>query len=394
MLTDAKIKKLPIPPATQKSPDKYSDIQGLQLHVFSTGRKSWYMAYRFEGKQKSYGIGTYPEVSLAEAREKKEDARRLLKKGIDPNALKKVQQKEDAGLNSFQHVALEWYGKKQAAWATSTANKVKRRLEVDLLPYLGERNIAEISAPQLLEVIRRIEDRSVDTAYRALEECGQIFRYGIAIGTNVNDPSSALRGVLTKRHKTHFAAITEPSDAGALLRAIDGFNGTFVVKCALQLAALFFVRPGELRQAKWSEIDFDRAEWRYFVTKTKQDHIVSLSRQALEILRQLHQSTGIYEYVFIGGRDPNRPMSDAAINAALRRMGYDTKTEMTGHGFRAMARTILHERLGMDRDVIEHQLAHRVPDALGGAYNRTRFLDQRKAMMQAWADYLDELKAG
>lgn len=234
--------RFPLPPRNPLINN--SDIQGLQLHVFSTGRKSWYMAYRFEGKQKSYGIGTYPEVSLAEAREKKEDARMLLKKGIDPNALKKIQQKENAGLNSFQHVALEWYGKKQSIWANSTANKVKRRLEVDLLPYLGEKNIAEISAPQLLEVIRRIENRSVDTAYRALEECGQIFRYGIAIGANVNDPSSALRSVLTKRSKTHFAAITEPNDAGALLRAIDGFNGTFVVKCALQLAALFFVRPG------------------------------------------------------------------------------------------------------------------------------------------------------
>lgn len=360
--------------------------------MFNTGRKSWYLAYRFEGKQKSYSIGTYPEISLVDAREKKEDVRRLLKKGIDPNAVKKVQQKESAGLNSFQHVALEWYGRKIPTWADSTAKKVKRRLEVDLLPFLGEKNIAEINAPQLLEVIRRIEARSVDTAYRALEECGQIFRYGIAIGSNVYDPSAALRGVLTKRSKKHFPAITEPAEAGALLRAIDSFNGSLIVKCALQLAPLFFVRPGELRKAKWSEIDFENAEWCYFITKTKQDHIVSLSRQALGILRELHQLTGEYEYVFIGGRDPKRPMSDGAINAALQRMGYDTKKEMTGHGFRAMARTILHERLEIDRDVIEHQLAHRVPDALGGAYNRTRFLDQRKTMMQAWSDYLDELK--
>jgi integrase len=216
----------------------------------------------------------------------------------------------------------------------------------------------------------------------------------MAIGTNVQDPSPALRGVLTKRSKSHFAAITDPIPAGALLRAIDGFNGTFVVKCALQLAPLFFVRPGELRRAKWSEIDFESGEWRYFITKTKQDHIVSLSRQAIAILRDLQQLTGQYEHVFIGGRDPKRPMSDAAINAALRRMGYDTKTEMTGHGFRAMARTILHERLGLDRDVIEHQLAHSVPDSLGTAYNRTKFLDQRKVMMQEWADYLEELRGG
>lgn len=392
MLTNAKIKSITLPPDTQKRPDKYSDSGGLQLHVFSNGGKYWRLAYRFEGKQKTYSIGIYPEVSLAEAREKREEIKKLIKANIDPMATKKEQEFDKGGFNTFQHVALEWYSKKQTVWAATTANKVKRRLEADILPYLGSLPIAEITAPILLHTIQRIETRSVDTAYRALEECGQIFRYGIATGKNLHDPSVAIRGALTKRSKNHFAALIEPKEVGALLRAIDDFNGTFVVKSALQLAPLFFVRIGELRTAKWSEIDFERAEWRYFITKTKQNHIVTLSTQALKILSELKQLTGNYEYIFIGGRNPNRPMSDAAINAALRRMGYDTKTEMTGHGFRAMARTILHERLDMDRDVIEHQLAHRVPDALGAAYNRTRFLEQRKHMMQAWADYLDELK--
>lgn len=394
MLTDTKIKKLKPSPDTEKRPDKYSDGGGLQLHVFSNGSKYWRLAYRFEGKQKTYSIGIYPEVTLAEAREKREEIKKLIKANIDPMATKKEQELEEGGFNTFQHVALEWYSKKQTIWAASTANKIKRRLDVDILPYLGSLPIAEITAPILLHTIQRIETRSVDTPYRALEECGQIFRYGIATGKNLHDPSVAIRGALTKRSKNHFAALIEPKEVGALLRAIDDFNGTFVVKCALQLAPLFFVRIGELRTAKWSEIDFERAEWRYFITKTKQNHIITLSTQALKILSELKQLTGNYEYVFVGGRDPNLPMSDAAINAALRRMGYDTKTEMTGHGFRAMARTILHERLDMDRDVIEHQLAHRVPDALGAAYNRTRFLEQRKAMMQEWANYLDELKAG
>jgi integrase len=390
MLTDAEIRK--IKPLDKIK--KYSDAHGLYLEVSPSGKKYWRMKYRFNGKENRFSIGNYPLVSLATARVKRDEARRLLADGIDPNQTKKIKQQDDAGQNSFQRVALEWFAKKAPRWADSTAKKIMRRLEVDILPYIGKRPIADINAPELLVVIQRIETRSVDTAYRALEECGQIFRYGMAIGTNVQDPSPALRGVLTKRSKSHFAAITDPIPAGALLRAIDGFNGTFVVKCALQLAPLFFVRPGELRRAKWSEIDFESGEWRYFITKTKQDHIVSLSRQAIAILRDLQQLTGQYEHVFIGGRDPKRPMSDAAINAALRRMGYDTKTEMTGHGFRAMARTILHERLGLDRDVIEHQLAHSVPDSLGTAYNRTKFLDQRKVMMQEWADYLEELRGG
>jgi integrase len=393
MLTDSQIKKIK-PTPDKKSPDRYNDGNGLYLHVFSAGGKRWIMDYRFEGKRKSYSIGTYPDVSLANAREKRDDARKLLTQGIDPSVTKKLKQLDDAGHNSFKHVALQWVAKKSSSWAESTATKISRRFVVDVFPYIGKLPIADVTAPDLLRVIQRIETRSVDTAYRALEECGQIFRYGMAIGSNIHDPSVALRGALSARPNKHFAAIIEPNEAGQLLRAIDSFNGSFVVKCALQLAPLFFARIGELRRAKWQEIDFEACEWRYVVTKTKQDHIVPLSSQAILILRDLQQLTGQYEYVFIGGRDPKRPMSDGAINAALRRMGYDTKNEMTGHGFRAMARTILHERLGLDRDVIEHQLAHRVSDALGTAYNRTKFVAQRKMMMQTWSDYLYELKGG
>lgn len=388
MLTDSKLRKL----KPEEKPKKYSDEKGMYLEVRPNGSMYWRMKYRFNGKENIFSMGTYPEVSLAEARRKRDDARRLLLDGTDPNQQKKAKQVDQSGENTFGHVALDWYAKKSPAWAASNAKKVLARLNKDILPFLGKKNIAEINAPELLSAIQRIEARSVDTAYRALQECGQIFRYGMATGKNNHDPSPALKGALSKRQTGHFAAIIEPNEVGGLLRAIEGFNGSFVVKCALQLAPMFFVRIGELRQAKWQEIDFEAAEWRYFITKTKQDHIVPLSSQAIDILKELQQLTGQYEYVFIGGRDPKKPMSDAAINAALRRMGFDTKTEITGHGFRAMARTILHEHLGVDSAIIEHQLAHAVGDALGTAYNRTKFLKQRKVMMQQWANYLDSLK--
>ncbi len=391
MLTDAKLRKIK-PDTNKKTPDKYSDTSGLQLHVFPTGRMTWIYAYRYQNKQRSLTLGSYPDVSLADARIQATEARKILNSGIDPNQAKKKQTIQANGENTFKYVALLWHSKKTETWAASTVDKIKTRLEKDIFPYIGDMDISTIEAPDLLAVIKRIEARSPDTAKRALQECGAIFRYGTAEGKNKHDPSQALKGLLLTVKQNHFASLTEPSQVGGLLRAIDGFTGTFTVKCALQLAPLFFVRIGELRTAKWADIDLDTAEWRYFITKTKQNHIVPLSTQAIEILTQLKQLTGQHEYVFIGGRDPKRPMSDAAINAALRRMGFSTKDEITGHGFRAMARTILHEHLGMERDVIEHQLAHAVPDSLGTAYNRTKFLKQRKSMMQQWADYLDNLK--
>ena len=392
MLTDAKLRKIK-PTPDKKSPDKYSDGKGLQLHVFSTGRMTWIYAYRYENKQRSLTLGGYPDLSLADARIKRSEAEKTLSNGIDPNQAKKNKQTELNGEHSFKYVALEWLSKKVEIWAESTSVKTKARLEKDIFPFIGAMDISSIKAPDLLKVVKRIEGRSPDTAKRALQECGQIFRYGMALGKNENDPSQALQGLLLQVKTKNFAAITDPAKVGEFLRAIDSMpNTTFVVQSALKLAPLFFVRIGELRKAKWSEIDFEKKEWRYFITKTKQDHIVPLSKQAIDILKELQCLTGQYEHIFIGRRDPQRPMSDGALNTAIRRLGYDTQEEITGHGFRAMARTILNEELDIPVYVIEHQLAHKVPDSLGTAYNRTKFLEQRKKMMQQWADYLDSLK--
>ncbi|ENU27962.1 tyrosine-type recombinase/integrase [Acinetobacter modestus] len=392
MLTDAQLRRIKANP-NKKTPDKYSDTNGLQLHVFPTGRKTWIYAYRYQNKQRSLTLGSYPDLSLADARIKLSEAKKTLNEGIDPNQAKKSNLTQLNGEHSFEYVAMEWYRKKVETWAASTSVKTKARLEADIFPFIGAMDIASIKAPDLLSVIKRIEDRSPDTAKRALQECGQIFRYGIALGKNENDPSQALQGLLLPVKTRNFAAITDPNKVGEFLRAIDDIpNTTLVVKSAFKLAPLFFVRIGELRKAKWSEIDFDKQEWRYFITKTKQDHIVPLSKQAIEILKELQCLTGQHEYIFVGYRNNKIPMSDGALNAAIRRLGYDTQEEITGHGFRAMARTILNEEMGIPVSVIEHQLAHKVPDSLGTAYNRTKFLEQRKKMMQQWADYLDSLK--
>ena len=290
-------------------------------------------------------------------------------------------------------IAREWFAKHSPHWAPSHSSKIIQRLERDVFPWIGSKSVKEITPPELLTVLRRIESRgALDTVHRAHQNCGQVFRYAVATGRAERDPSRDLRGALAIAKHVHFAAITDPAAVAELLRAIDGFRGTFVVQCALKLAPLFFVRPGELRKAEWRQFDFDKAEWRYFVTKTGSEHLVPLATQAIAILRDLQAMTGRRQFVF-PGRDPRKPMSDAAINAALRRMGYNTRTEITGHGFRAMARTILHQELGVRPEIIEHQLAHRVPDVLGTAYNRTKFLGERKKMMQQWADYLDHLRA-
>ena len=248
----------------------------------------------------------------------------------------------------------------------------------------------------MLQVVKRIETlNKLETAHRALQTAGQVFRYAVQTGRAIRDVTVDLKGALPPTSIKHMAAFTEPKQIAELLRAIDSFGGTLTVQCALKLSPLVFVRPSELRQAKWRDIDLDAGEWRYLVSKTKTNHLVPLSTQAINILRTIHPLSGHGEYVFQGGHSPLRPMSEAAVNAALKRMGYDTQSEITGHGFRAMARTILHERLNIDPHIIEHQLAHKVPDALvGAAYNRTKFIEQRKLMMQQWADYLDELKSG
>ncbi|MFP3433584.1 integrase arm-type DNA-binding domain-containing protein [Paraburkholderia sp. SIMBA_061] len=372
------------------------DERGMYLEVSATGGKWWRFKYRFAGKEKRLSLGVYPDIGLKDARERRDDARKLVAQGIDPGEHKKAAKAAtlERAANSFEVVAREWFARQAPGWAKSHADKVIQRLEKDIFPWLGKRAIGEISAPELLAVIRRVEERgATDTAHRALQNCGQVFRYAVATGRAGRDPSSDLRGALPPLKHENFASLTEPTKVAELLRAIDGFRGTFVVKSALQLAPLLFVRPGELRKAEWAGFDLEKAEWRYLVTKTKTEHLVPLPAQAVAILRELHPLTGHRNLVF-PGRDPRKPMSEAAINAALRRLGYDTKTEITGHGFRAMARTILHEELHFKPEVIEHQLAHKVPDALGTAYNRTRFLKDRRAMMQQWADYLEELKAG
>lgn len=389
-LTDLEIRRA----APREKTYRISDGRGMYLEVSPAGGKYWRLKYRFNAREKRLALGVYPDVTLAHARRKRDEARAMLADGVDPSYAKK-EKKRLARLgaeNTFKVVALEWFKKQVPAWTASHSEKILGRLEKDAFPVLGQRPVAEITAPEVLEVLRRAEMRGAnDTAHRLHQTCGQILRYAVATGRALRDVSADLRGALRPNRHTHFASLTDPNKVGEMLRVLEGFAGTSVVGAALRLAPLLFVRPGELRQAEWSQFDLDRGEWRYIVSKTKTEHLVPLATQAVEILRELRALTGRCRFVF-PGRDRSKPMSGAAINAALQRLGFDTKTEITGHGFRAMARTILHERLRFPAEIIEHQLAHRVPDMLGAAYNRTRFLDDRVAMMQAWADYLDWLK--
>ena len=391
-LTDTEVKKA----KPQAKPFKLFDERGLFLLVAPAGGKWWRFKYRFDGKEKLLSIGTYPDVSLKNARLRRHEMRTLIAEGIDPSVHRKVVEsaRAERSANSFEVIAREWFAKHVTTWADSHADKIIKRLERDIFPWLGDRPIAEITPQEVLAALRRIESRgALETAHRAQQNCGQIFRYAVATARAPRDPSADLRGALPPVRGEHFAAITDPAAVGELLRAIDGFRGTFIVQCALRLAPLFFVRPGELRKADWEHFDLEKAEWRYITSKTKTEHLVPLASQAVAILRVLQAQTGHGRYVF-PGRDPQKSMSEAAVNAALRRMGYDTKTEITGHGFRAMARTILHREIGIAPEIIEHQLAHRVPDSLGTAYNRTKFIKERRAMMQRWADYLNDLAAG
>ncbi len=390
-LTDIKIRNV----KPNKKPAKLFDGGGLFLLVTPSGGKWWRLKYRFGGREKLLSLGTYPEISLQEAREKRDQARKQLANDIDPGTNRKAVKaaQVDRDTNTFEVIAREWMDRQAASWAPSHADKIIRRLERDIFPWLGKRPIAEITAPELLKVLRRIEERGVvETAHRALQNCGQIFRYAIATGRATHDLSSDLRGALPPVKGGHFAAITDPKEVGELLRAINGYKGELITKCALRLAPLVFVRPGELRGAEWSEIDLEAATWNIAAERMKMrvPHLVPLSKQAVAILRELHPLTGAGRFVFPGARGKDRPMSDNAILAALRRMGF-SKDEISGHGFRAMARTILDEVLNVRPDYIEHQLAHAVRDPNGRAYNRTAHLDERRKMMQKWADYLDEV---
>ena len=383
--------------ATAK-PYKMADSGGLYLEVSPAGGKWWRFKYRFDGKEKRLALGVYPDVPLRKARERRDAARKLLADAIDPGENRKAQKaaRADRAANSFEVVAREWFAKFKPNWVEAHSDKVIRRLERDVFPWIGGKPIAEVKAPDLLACLRRVESRgTVETAHRALQSCGQIFRYAVATGRAERDTSFDLRGALSAVKKTHLASITEPKAVGGLLRACDGYQGSLVTKCALRLAPLVFVRPGELRKAEWTEIDLERAEWNIPAERMKmrEPHLVPLATQAVAILTELLALTGGGRYVFPGARTNGRPMSDNAILAALRRMGF-AKDEMSGHGFRAMARTILDEILGVRPDFIEHQLAHAVRDPNGRAYNRTAHLTERRKMMQQWADYLDKLKAG
>jgi len=379
-----------------KTAKKLWDGGGMYLEVAPSGGKWWRLKYRFGDKEKRLSLGVYPDVSLKDARERRDEARKLLANEIDPGENRKARRaaKVERAANSFEVVAREWFAKRSPNWSASHKDRIIRRLEQDIFPWIGGKPIADLTPPQLLEVIRRIEKRgALETAHRVLRSCGQVLHYAVATGRAERVISGDLHGALPPVKGEHFASVTEPEKVADLLRAMDGYEGTLTVCCALRLAPLVFVRPGELRHAKWSDIDLDSAEWCYTVTKTDTRHIVPLSKQAVAILRELHPLTGRGCYVFPSARSTARPMSDNAILAAMRRMGI-SKEEMSGHGFRAMARTILDEVLGFRPDYIEHQLAHAVRDPNGRAYNRTAHLPERRKMMQDWADYLEKLKAG
>lgn len=388
-LTDAAIRRA-------KPSDKtvrMHDAGGLYLEITPAGGRYWRQKYRIGGKEKRLAHGVYPDVSLADARARRDEARRLLASGVDPGVQRKAAAAASAGADSFEAVAKEWLAGRQ--WVEGYLSKVTAWFENDVFPHLGKRSPREITAPEFLKVVRRVEDRgAIESAHRILQNCGQVMRYAIATGRADRNPCADLKGALKPAPEKHHAAITEPTDLGALLRAIDGYRGTHIVRCALQLAPLVFLRPVELRTAEWSEFDISASRWNIPAEKMKmrQPHIVPLSRQALAIIEELRPVTGEGRYLFPGQRSPRRPMSENTVNAALRNMGFDRDT-MTGHGFRATARTILDEVLGIRPDFIEHQLAHAVKDPNGRAYNRTKHLKERAAMMQRWADYLDKLRA-
>lgn len=386
-------------------PRKLYDERGLYLLLNPNGSRWWRFKYRFGGKEKLLSFGTYPEVPLSTpkgktpitgARQLRDDARALVQAGIDPSAYRKAESaaKEAATTNSFEAVAREWHAAMHTKWTAGHAQTIMDRLERDAFPWMGLQPVTDITPPELLKVLRRIASRgALETAHRVGQICSQVFRYAIATGRADRDPYPDLRGALPPTKQTHLASITEPARIGELLRALHGYTGHFPTLCALKLAPLVFVRPGELRAAEWSEFNLDAAEWRIPAARMKAGelHIVPLSNQALAILRELHPRTSAGRYVFPSTRSAQRPMSENTVTAALRRLDY-ASGEMTGHGFRSMASTLLNEQ-GWHRDAIERQLAHGERNKVRAAYNYAEHLPERRKMMQAWADYLDGLRA-
>lgn len=392
MLSDAKLRVL----KPKAKVYRVADSAGLCIEVDPSGSRRWRIRYRFAGKQKMLSLGVYPDVSLADARERRDDTRKMIAAGTDPSLQRRIEKMNVRLMSAttFESVAEEWLAGRDYL-ADSTREKVRWLLDTMAFPWLGIRPIKEINSPEMLAVLRRVEALGkLETTQRLKRVCGQIFRYAVATGRAERDPTGDLRGALKTGKVRHRASITEPAKVGELLRAMDGFAGSLVVACALKFAPLVFVRPGELRKAEWAEFDLDAAEWRIPAERMKmrQAHLVPLSAQAVAILRELHPLTGSGRYVFPSIRSMARPMSENTITVALRRLGY-TGDEMTGHGFRSMASTLLHEQ-GWPSDVIERQLAHAERNKVKDAYNRAEHLPQRRKMMQAWADYLDGLKAG
>ena len=371
-----------------------SDGGGLYVLVKPNGTKAWRFNYRFAGKQKTLAIGVYPDISLKKAREKHQEARQNLTNHIDPNIYKKAKRisDQDMQFNSFKVIALEWL-QKRGTKSDGGDKRLIRLLQKDLFPYIGSLPVSQVTSPDLLRALRRIEHRgAVNTAHRAKQIAGMVFRYAVATGRAERDPSFDLKGALAQPTKTHFKSITEPAEVGPLIAAINNYQATPVVMAALRLTPLLFCRPGELRHLEWKEVNFDEAriELPASKMKTKEPHIIPLATQAMEILKELQLITGRSKFVFPSARGNSRPLSENGVRTALRTLGYKNE-QISPHGFRAMARTILDEILNFPVDWIEHQLAHSVKDANGRAYNRTKHLEQRRGMMQTWADYLDQL---
>jgi integrase len=379
-------------------PYKLFDGGGLFLLVQPSGARWWRYKYRrADGKENTLSLGTYPDTSLRVAREKHAEARKQRAAGIDPSAARQAAKAAGAerAANSFETVAREWYAKQAKKWAATTAEKALARLEDGLFPWIGARPVAEITTQEVLRALRRVEERSVDTAHRTRQDAERVFRFAIQTGRAENNPATELKGALEPRVKNHFASITDPVKVGELLRAIDGYSGQPTTAAALKLAPLLFVRSGELRAMTWEEVNLDKAEWNIPAERMKMraPHLVPLSTQAVEILRELKPLTERKKLVFPGLTNAGRPISENTLNVGLRRLGYSSE-QMTTHGFRAMARTLLDEVLHVRVEYIEQQLAHTVRDPLGRAYNRTSHLAERRKMMQTWADYLDGLRAG
>ena len=377
--------------------DKHADGSGMYLLV-NAGGKYWRMDYRFADKRKTLALGVYPAVSLAKARAKRDAARKLLADGTDPSTAKQAdkQAKAHAAVHTFELVAREWLTKTAADRMPTTQDKITSWLEKDVIPFIGAMPISTIGPRDVLTALRKMEARgALDSVQRVKQVCGQVFRYAVATGSAERDVTQDLKGALAKPTPGNFPAITEPKQAGDLMRSIFGHVGHPTTSAALKLSPMVFVRPGELRTMEWAELDLDAADWRIPGSKMKMrvDHLVPLSKQAVELLRSVHPVTGHGRYVFPSLRTGERPMSENTINAALRGMGY-SKDVHTAHGFRAMARTIMDEVLGERVDLIEHQLAHTIKDANGRAYNRTAHLPARRVMVQHWADYLDKLAMG